>query len=95
MHNSRILVTGGAGFIGSSLVDRLIREGHDVIVLDNFFAGATGNLEERLSNNSLRLVKGDIRDQRAVKESCKRSNYSFPSSCTSGRVSFCRKPSSR
>jgi len=77
MHNSRILVTGGAGFIGSSLVDRLIREGHDVVVLDNFFAGTIRNLEEHLSNTSLRLVKGDIRDQRAVKKAVREATTVF------------------
>src|SRR6478609_1108110 len=41
----RILVTGGAGFIGSHLCERLLREGHDVICLDNFFTGRKANIE--------------------------------------------------
>ena len=40
----RILVTGGAGFIGSNLCERLLNEGHDVICLDNFFTGSKDNI---------------------------------------------------
>ena len=42
----RFLVTGGAGFIGSHLVDRIVAEGHEVTVLDNFASGKADNLEE-------------------------------------------------
>jgi UDP-glucuronate decarboxylase len=43
-HQKRILVTGGAGFLGSHLCDRLIEEGHDVLCLDNFFTGSKQNI---------------------------------------------------
>ena len=45
MRNARVLVTGGAGFIGSHLVDRLIKNGYNVTVLDNYFSGNKENLQ--------------------------------------------------
>jgi len=46
---SRVLVTGGAGFIGSHLCDRLLRDGHDVVCLDNFFTGERSNVDPRVT----------------------------------------------
>ena len=77
MRNSRVLVTGGAGFIGSSLVGRLIGEGHDVVVLDNLSTGTTRNLEEYLNNPNLHVVRGDIRNPRAVKKALKEATTVF------------------
>jgi dTDP-glucose 4,6-dehydratase len=54
------LVTGGAGFIGSNIVDELVRRGQKVRVVDNFIAGRRENLTQAL--NKIELVKGDIRD---------------------------------
>jgi len=54
-------VTGGAGFIGSHLVDRLVDIGHDVIVLDNFSTGRTKNLSRSLHHQNLKVMTGDIR----------------------------------
>jgi UDP-glucuronate decarboxylase len=56
----RILVTGGAGFIGSHLCDRLIREGHDVLCLDNFFTGNKRNILGLLDNPRFELIRHDI-----------------------------------
>ena len=56
----RILVTGGAGFIGSHLCDRLIREGHDVLCLDNFFTGSKRNILGLLDNPRFELIRHDI-----------------------------------
>lgn len=58
----RFLVTGGGGFIGSHLVDRIIAEGHDVVVLDNFASGKKSNLEAAAATGKMRLVEGTILD---------------------------------
>ncbi len=64
----RILVTGGAGFIGSHLVDRLIGEGHAVTVLDDFSSGERSNLEQARASGDLRVVEGSILDPTTVVE---------------------------
>ena len=56
----RILVTGGAGFIGSHLCERLLREGHDVICLDNFFTGSKRNIIHLMDDHRFELVRHDI-----------------------------------
>ena len=56
----RILVTGGAGFIGSHLCERLLREGHDVLCLDNFFTGRKANVTPFLSNPRFELIRHDV-----------------------------------
>lgn len=56
----RILVTGGAGFIGSHLCERLVREGHDVICLDNFFTGRRENIFHLLDDRHFELVRHDV-----------------------------------
>lgn len=59
---SKVLVTGGAGFIGSNLCDTLIGEGHQVVCLDNFSTGHRHNIEHLIANPSFTLIEGDIRD---------------------------------
>ena len=54
----KFLVTGGAGFIGSHIVERLLKDGHYVRVLDNFSSGKESNL----SFTNSELIRGDIRD---------------------------------
>jgi len=60
MTDRRILVTGGAGFIGSHLVIRLLDAGHEVLVVDNFYSGSRLNLEAHLANPRLELLRHDI-----------------------------------
>ena len=61
---AKYLVTGGAGFIGSNLVDELLRRGHAVRVFDNFATGREENLQHALER--IELVRGDVRDEDAV-----------------------------
>lgn len=56
----RILVTGGAGFIGSHLCERLLSEGHDVLCLDNFFTGRRANIGQLLDSRNFELIRHDV-----------------------------------
>ena len=56
----RVLVAGGAGFVGSHLVDRLIKEGDDVLVVDNFYTGSKKNLAHLFGNPNLELLRHDV-----------------------------------
>ena len=58
--SKRILITGGAGFIGSHLCARLLKEENDIICLDNFFTGSKNNIRELLTNSHFELVRHDI-----------------------------------
>jgi UDP-N-acetylglucosamine 4-epimerase len=58
----RILVTGGAGFIGSNTCENLLAEGHYVICLDNFITGRRSNIEALMKSHSFHLIEGDIRN---------------------------------
>ncbi len=73
IQNSKVLITGGAGFIGSNLVDRLLEQNNTVICLDNFATGKRENLETASKNPNFTLIEGDIRNyddcQKAV-EGC-------------------------
>jgi nucleoside-diphosphate-sugar epimerase len=69
----RYLVTGGAGFIGSNLVERLLQLGHEVRVLDNFSSGRRENLAAFISN--IELVEGDLRDFNTVTKAVARVDY--------------------
>ncbi len=56
----RILITGGAGFIGSHISEKLLNEGNDIICLDNFFTGSKDNIRHLIGNNRFELVRHDI-----------------------------------
>jgi len=68
---NKILVTGGAGFIGSHLVDRFIEKGSRVTVFDNLSSGNTEFIENHLENPDFTLIKGDLLDQEAIEKACK------------------------
>ena len=73
----KCLVTGGAGFIGSHLVDRLINDGHDVVVLDNFSTGRPQNLEHHKGNSKLELVEVDISEYSKIEKYFKNVDWVF------------------
>lgn len=56
----RILVTGGAGFVGSHLVDRLMEQGHEVLCLDNFYTGTKNNIQQWFNHPRFELIRHDI-----------------------------------
>ena len=67
MSKQKMLVTGGAGFIGSHLVERLLSDGHSVTVIDNLSTGRPENLEHQKNNRSLHLVEEDVSTFEAIK----------------------------
>ena len=58
--DNKVLITGGAGFLGSHLTERLLKEGNEVLVVDNFFTGTKANLEHLLPNPKLELMRHDV-----------------------------------
>jgi UDP-glucose 4-epimerase len=66
--NMRILITGGAGFIGSHLVDTLLGEGHEVVALDDLSTGNARNLESALGSSRFRFVPGSVGDAGLLRE---------------------------
>jgi UDP-glucose 4-epimerase len=73
----KFLLTGGAGFIGSHLTDRLISDGHEVTVLDTFSTGRPENLAHLTTNKSLTLVEGSILDKALLEKLTEESDYVF------------------
>lgn len=67
----RVLVTGGAGFIGSHLVRQLVGRKWSVVVLDNFYSGNLRNLRGLTESDKLRIVKGDVRSEKVIGEASK------------------------
>ena len=60
MDRKRILVTGGAGFLGSHLCDRLIEQGYDVICVDNLFTGRKENIRHLMGNHYFEFIRHDV-----------------------------------
>jgi UDP-glucuronate decarboxylase len=57
---TKILITGGAGFVGSHLSERLVSAGHDILCVDNFFTGSKKNVEHLLTNPRFDLMRHDV-----------------------------------
>jgi UDP-N-acetylglucosamine 4-epimerase len=75
IENSRVLVTGGAGFIGSNLVEELLGQGNQVVCLDNFATGKRENIAPFMTNGAFLLLEGDIRDLDACNRACDGIDY--------------------
>jgi UDP-N-acetylglucosamine 4-epimerase len=75
IQNSRVLVTGGAGFIGSNLIEVLLQQDNEVVCLDNFMTGHRKNLEAFNLNSNFKLIEGDIRDLETCHKACDGIDY--------------------
>ncbi len=91
-----VLVTGGAGFIGSHLVDRLVDNGYAVRVLDNLSTGKLSNIQEHIKSGNVDFIEGDIKDPEIVRDSVKGVDavahlaavVSVPFSVTNPKITF-------
>ena len=75
LQNKKVLVTGGAGFIGSNLCEALLKIGSTVICLDNFATGHKKNIAPFLPSEKFTLIEGDIRDLKTCQEACKNVDF--------------------
>ena len=66
----KVLVTGGAGFIGSHLVDRLVSENYEVVVLDNLHRGKLHNIQKHIDKEAVRFLPLDIRNYDGLEKAC-------------------------
>ncbi len=69
--NQKILITGGAGFIGSNLIEHFIHQDNEIICLDNFLTGLRKNIEPFINHPKFTLIEGDIRNQEDCKKAVK------------------------
>jgi dTDP-glucose 4,6-dehydratase len=75
--SSKVLVTGGAGFIGSHIVDRLLKEGFEVTVIDNLSTGRLENIAHHQDRKDFHFIKGDIRNASLIKKAIKNIDVVF------------------
>jgi UDP-glucose 4-epimerase len=88
----RILVTGGAGFIGSHLCERLIRDGYEVTVLDNLSTGRKSNLSNLLGLENFTLIEGSILDKDLLEDLVKATDYIFHLAAAVGVFNIVNNP---
>jgi len=88
----RILVTGGAGFIGSHLCERLVTDGHDVTVIDNFSTGNVSNLSAVINSERFTLIQGTILEPVTLKPLIKSADYVFHLAAAVGVFNIMNNP---
>ena len=87
MIRKRILVTGGAGFVGSHLCERLLADGHEVICLDNFFTGTHANVAHLRDNARFELVRHDVQEKLTMEV-----DQIFHLACPASPIHYQRNP---
>lgn len=87
---TRCVVTGGGGFIGAYLVRRLVREGWDVVCLDNMLRGDESRIAEVAAD--ITLARADVRDADAVAEACRGAEVVFHLAAINGTENFYKRP---
>jgi len=86
---SKIMVTGGAGFIGSHIVDRILKQDYEVVVIDDLSQGRLDNISGHLNDKKFKFIKADIRDLGKVEETVKDADAIFhEAAVTSATTSF-------
>ncbi len=88
----KVLVTGGAGFIGSHLAERLLKDGNKVVVIDNLSTGSLKNIEDFKTNSRFDFVEGDIRDAKLMETLAKRSDVVYHLAAAVGVQLIADKP---
>jgi UDP-glucose 4-epimerase len=88
LKNSRVVVTGGAGFVGSHLVDRLLSANNEVLVIDDFSSGSLKNLAQHNNDDRLHVEAADIGDESAMMTLIKGANCVFHLACQNIRLSL-------
>jgi len=86
--SKKVLITGGAGFIGSHLTDQLLSEGYEITVLDNLVNGSLDNLHQAALSNNFKFIKGDILSAEDCEEAVKEVTYVFHLACLGVRHSL-------
>jgi UDP-glucose 4-epimerase len=88
----RVLVTGGSGFIGSHLCERLMRDGHSVTVIDDFSTGRASNLKQLEGEANFTLIKGSILDTEVLKPLIENADYVFHLAAAVGVFNIVNNP---
>ena len=88
----RILVTGGAGFIGSHLCERLVRDGNNVTIIDNFSTGAKSNLQNLRDSENLTFIEGSVLDTNVLNPLIKETDYVFHLAAAVGVFNIVNNP---
>ena len=88
----RVLVTGGAGFIGSHLCERLVKDGHSVTVIDNFSTGRAANLKQLEGKANFSLIEGSILDTDILKPLIENAEYVFHLAAAVGVFNIVNNP---